>query len=93
MGRCITIIQGHPDSRAQHFGNALADAYGDGARAAGHEVKCIEVAKLAFPILRSAEEFYLGTTPEAVRSAQDAIRWANHLLIVYPLWHGHFESI
>jgi hypothetical protein len=30
MGRCITIIQGHPDARAQHFGNALADAYGDG---------------------------------------------------------------
>ena len=76
MSRCITIIQCHPDSRAQHFGNALADAYGDGARAAGHEVKCIEVAKLAFSMLHSTEEFYLGTTPEAVHSAQEAIRWA-----------------
>ncbi len=93
MGKCITIIQGHPDARAQHFGNALADAYGDGARGAGHEVKCIEVANFAFPLLHSAEEFYLGTTPEGVRIAQDAIRWANHLLIAYPLWHGHFPAL
>jgi hypothetical protein len=32
-------------------------AYGEIARAAGHEVKYIEVAKLAFPVLRGAEEF------------------------------------
>jgi putative NADPH-quinone reductase len=89
----ITILQGHPDRRGNHFGNALAGAYADGARAVGHEVKCIEVAKLDFPLLRSAEDFYLGTTPEGILAAQDAIRWANHLLIIYPLWHGHFPAL
>jgi putative SOS response-associated peptidase YedK len=93
MAKRITIIQGHPDPRGQHFGNALADAYGDGARAAGHEVKRLEVAKLDFPPLRSAEDFYQGATPEGILTAQDAIRWANHLLIFYPLWHGHFPAL
>jgi putative NADPH-quinone reductase len=93
MSKRITIVQGHPDARMEHFGNALAAAYGDGARAAGHDVKCVEVAKLAFPVLRSAEEFYLGTTPEDILAAQEAIRWADHLMIIYPLWHGHFPAL
>jgi putative NADPH-quinone reductase len=93
MSKRIAIIQGHPDPSAQHFGNALAQAYDDGARAAGHEVKSVEVAKLSFPLLRSAEEFYVGTSPEDIATAQDAIRWADHLLIVYPLWHGHFPAL
>ena len=56
-------------------------------------VKCIEVAKLDFPLLRSSEDFYHGATPDGLLPAQDAIRWADHLLIVYPLWHGHFPAL
>jgi putative NADPH-quinone reductase len=93
MSKRITIVQGHPDSAMEHFGNALAAAYRDGASAAGHDVKRIEVAKLAFPVLRSAEEFYLGTTPQDILVAQEAVRWADHLLIIYPLWHGHFPAL
>ena len=92
MTKRITILQGHPDPRGQHFGNALSDAYAEGARAAGHEIKRIEVAKLDVPLLRSSEDFYQGATPEGILSAQDAIRWADHVLIVFPLWHGHFPA-
>ena len=92
MTRCITILPGHPDPRGGHFGNALADAYAEGARAAGSSVRCIEIARLDFPLLRSAEDFYQGAAPEGVRSAQDAVRWADHLLIAYPLWQGHFPA-
>ena len=70
MTRRITILQGHPDPRGHHFGNALADGYADGARAAGHEVKCIEIAKLDFPLLRSSEDFYHGATPDGLLPAQ-----------------------
>ncbi len=93
MTKRITILQGHPDPRGHHFGNALADAYADGARAAGHEVKYIEVAKLDFPLLRSSDDFYQGATPEGLIPAQEAIRWADHLLLVFPLWHGHFPAL
>jgi putative NADPH-quinone reductase len=79
--------------RGQHFGHALADAYAAGARTAGHEIKCIEVAKLDFPLLRSSEEFYQGPTPEGILPAQAAIRWADHLVLFYPLWHGHFPAL
>lgn len=81
MLKRITILQGHPDPRGQHFGHALADAYATGARVAGHEIKSIEVAKLDFPLLRSSEEFYQGPTPEGILPAQAAIRWADHLIL------------
>ncbi len=92
MTRRITILQGHPDPRGHHFGNALSDAYAEGARAAGHEVKYIEIAKLNIPLLRSSEDFYQGATPEDILPAQEAIRWADHIFILYPLWHGHFPA-
>ena len=93
MIRRITILKGHPDPRGHRFGNALADAYVNGARAAGHEIKCIEVTNLDFPLLRSSEDFYQGATPEGIRPAQDAIRWADHVVIFFPLWHGNFPAL
>jgi putative NADPH-quinone reductase len=88
----ITVLQGHPDPRGRHFGNALVDRYAEGARTAGHEIKCIEIAKLDFPLLRSSQDYYQGATPDGLLPARDAIRWADHLLIAYPLWQGHFPA-
>ncbi len=93
MPRRIAIIQGHPDPRGNHFGHALAEAYAQAATAAGHEVRRIEVAKIDFPLLRSKAEFENGTPPEPIREAQEAIRWADHLVILYPLWHGEMPAL
>ena len=46
VARRITIIQGHPDPRPDHFGHALADAYASGAEQADHTCKRIDVAAL-----------------------------------------------
>src|SRR5260370_22565987 len=56
----IAIIQGHPDSAGHHLLHALADAYAEGAIAARHEVRRIEVAKIEFPLLRSQVDFETG---------------------------------
>lgn len=88
MSKRITIIQGHPDARGGHFGHALADAYAEGAREAGHEVRHIDVATLDFPLLGSKDDWEKGETPPALRDAQDAILWAQHLVLIYPLWLG-----
>ena len=94
MAKRITIIQGNPDPTGEHFGRALAQAYARGAEAAGHEVKLIEVAGLDFPWLRSKSEWEQATTtPGAIRDAQAAIAWADHLFIVYPLWLGAMPAV
>ena len=84
----IAIIQGNPDPKGGHYGNGLARAYADGAEAAGHSVQFLEVAQLEFPWLRTEEDFNSGAMPAVIRDAQGVLRWATHLLIVFPLWHG-----
>ena len=93
MAKRIAIIQGHPDAEGRHFGHALADEYAKGCEDGGHEVRRVEVAQLDFPILRTKEEFEKGTIPESLRPAQDAIEWADHLVLIYPLWHGSMPAL
>lgn len=93
MTRRITIIQGHPDIQARHFCHALADEYAKGAQERGHEVKRIEVATLDFPILRKKEDFEKESPPDAIKQAQNGINWADHLVIVYPLWLGSMPAL
>lgn len=93
MPKRVVIIQGHPDAQSRHFGHALADEYAKGCEDGGHEVRRIEVAKLDFPLLRTKEEFEKGMPPASIADAQDAIRWANHLVIIYPLWHGSMPAL
>lgn len=93
MAKHIVIIQGHPDAQARHFGHALADEYAKGAEDGGHEVRRIEVATLDFPLLRTKEDFEKGTLPESLRPAQEAINWADHLVILYPLWLGSMPAL
>lgn len=92
MVRRIAIIQGHPSAGA-HFCHALADAYAEGARAGGHEVRRVEVAALDFPLLRGKDEWEHGAVPPGLRPAQEAIEWAAHLVIVYPLWLGTMPAL
>lgn len=93
MPRRIVIVQGHPDRGGSHLCQALADAYAQGARAGGHEVERIEVARLDFPLLRTREDFEHGPLPEALRPAQEAIGRADHLVLIYPLWLGSMPAL
>jgi putative NADPH-quinone reductase len=89
----IAIIQGHPDPAGGHFGHALADAYAEAAAAAGHAVRRIDIAQLEFPLLRTQADWQDGATPPALRGAQEAVAWADHLLIVFPLWLGDMPGL
>jgi putative NADPH-quinone reductase len=89
----LAIVQGHPDPAGGHFCHALADAYNQGAEQAGHTVTRIDVAALEFPWLHTKEEFETGPLPDMLRPAQEAIGGADHLCIVYPLWHGMLPAI
>lgn len=93
MPKRVVIIQGHPDAQSRHFGHALADEYAKGCEDGGHEVRRIEVAKLDFPLLRTKEDFEKGLPSDSIKQAQDAIRWADHLVIIYPLWLGSMPAL
>jgi putative NADPH-quinone reductase len=91
--RHVLLIQGHPDPAGGHFGHALAEACAEGAIAAGHSVRRVEIAQLEFPLLRSQAEWAQGSLPPALKPAQDAIGWAEHLVIFFPLWMGDMPAL
>lgn len=93
MSSRIVIIQGNPDARGHRFTHALADAYAQGAQAAGREVRVIDVAKLDFPWVRSKEDFDKGAAPAAIQDAQQTINWAEHLVFFHPLWLGAMPAL
>ena len=93
MSKRIVIIQGHPDSVTTHFGHALDQAYARGAQQAGHSVKIIHVAQLNFELLRSEQEFEEVSPVADILKAQEAIMWAEHIVILYPLWLGDMPAL
>jgi putative NADPH-quinone reductase len=93
MTRRIVIIQGHPDPAGHHLLHALADAYAEGAKAGGHEVRSIEVAALDFPLLHTQEEFETGALPPALVGPCGDLRWAEHWVFLFPLWHGTMPAL
>lgn len=93
MSRQIAIIDAHPDPDPARYVHALADAYASGAHKAGHEVRRIMLGELDVPILRTREEWTDLPAPPSVEPGQAAIRWADHLVFLYPLWHGDMPAL
>lgn len=86
--RRILIIDGHPDSDPGRFCHALADAYAKGATGAGHEVHRTNLADTDVPLLTHREDWESGLPCPAVLALQDDLAWAEHVVIIYPLWLG-----
>jgi putative NADPH-quinone reductase len=87
MSKRILVINGHPDPSPERLCAALADAYAEGARDGGHLLRRLDVAELALPLVASAAEFE-GDPPPAAAEAQAAIAWAEHIVVIHPLWLG-----
>lgn len=93
MSRNVLLIQGHPDPARGHLCHALEDAYADGAGQAGHELRRIRVASLDFPLLRSQREWQHDPLPQDLRQAQQALEWAGHVVLIFPLWLGDMPAL
>jgi putative NADPH-quinone reductase len=93
MPRRILIIVGHPDPEPTRLCRALAAGYAEGARSAGHEVRLIDIATLDFPLLRTMEEFGQRPMPSTLEDAAKAIRNAEHLVFIFPLWLGTMPAL
>ena len=93
MTKRIVIIQGHPDPDDCHLLHAMADTYADGALAAGHMVRRIDVARLDFPLLRTQADFETKSIPPTLEGPQNDLRWAEHWVFLFPLWHGTMPAL
>jgi putative NADPH-quinone reductase len=92
MPRTVCIIQGHPHGSGKHLCHAIADAYADGARAGRAVVRRIDLGNMDIPLLRDPADF-VSAPPETIAAAQDAIREAQHIVVVYPLWLGTMPAV
>lgn len=91
--RRILIIDGHPDADRLRYIHALADRYAKGARTAGHEVRVIDLSALQVASLQSNQEFLSGTPSPAIRQCQADLEWAQHVVLVFPLWLGDMPGL
>jgi putative NADPH-quinone reductase len=89
----VLLIQGHPDRSQGRFLRALAREYREGALAKGHEVRTVDLSGINVPLLRSREEWQSAVPELPLREAQEAIRWANHIVLFYPLWLGEMPAL
>lgn len=93
MQRRILIVVGHPDPEPKRLCRALAASYVEGARSAGHDVRLIDIATLDFPLLQTIEEFEQRPMPSTLEDAAQAIRNAEHIVFIFPLWLGTMPAL
>jgi putative NADPH-quinone reductase len=87
----VLIIQGHPDRES--YCRALSMAYKVGALNAGSEVQEIIVSDLKFnPNLEFGYRKRTELEPDLLE-AQEKIKWAEHLVIIYPLCWGGMPAL
>jgi len=87
----ILIVVGNPGTASLDL--SLAEAYGEGARESGAEVRELRLSALHFdPILHEGHHGVQELEPD-LRAAQESILWANHLVIVYPIWWGSVPAL
>ena len=87
----LLIISGHPSK--QSFCAALAKSYLDGALEGGADVKYLELGELKFdPILHLGYKGEQELEPD-LAEAQRLIKWADHIVFVYPTWWGSIPAL
>ncbi|MCM3135498.1 NAD(P)H-dependent oxidoreductase [Paenibacillus polysaccharolyticus] len=87
----ILIINGHPDP--QSYCKALSESYAEGVRKSGGAVEMIDLSDIEFnPNLRYGYRQRTELEPDLLK-AQELIRWADHLVFVYPTWWGTMPAV
>ena len=88
----IVVLLGHPDSTDTHS-SQLALLYETAAKKAGHEVRATRLGDMHFdPILHKGYKEIQALEPD-LKKLQDDIRWADHLVIIYPNWWGTMPAL
>jgi 1,4-dihydroxy-2-naphthoate polyprenyltransferase len=87
----VLVVMGHP--RKDSFCEALADAYADGATRAGTRVRRLAVADMRFDLNVVSVSPRDQPVEPCVAAAMDSVRWADHLVFVFPTWWGAMPAL
>lgn len=80
----VFILVANPDKDS--LSTALAEAYADGARKAGHEVRLTQISDMQFdPILHKGYKVIQPYEPDIVKF-QDDVRWSETFVTFFPIW-------
>ncbi len=91
MSRRLYLVLGHPVRES--FCGALADAYEQGAREHGAEVRRLNLAEATFsPIQLGYNRPPQALEPDLQRAQEDLV-WAEHVTFVWPLWWSSFPAL
>jgi putative NADPH-quinone reductase len=87
----IYLLLGHLDTRS--FNGALATAYEQAARDAGHEIRRQNLGDLKFdPVLWHGYDVIQPLEPDLV-AAQANITWCERWVLFYPIWWGSIPAL
>ncbi len=87
----IFIFLGH-EVKDKHVGR-MADAYDAAARAAGHEVRRMNIGDMKFdPILHHGYHEIQELEPD-LKTFQENVKWCERLVISYPLWWSNMPAL
>lgn len=87
----ILIINGHPTEGS--FNSALADSYTSGAQQSGATVERIDLYKLEFDLNLKYGYTKRVTLETDLLEAQKKLKWADHLVWVFPVWWGSTPAL
>ena len=86
----VLVVMGHPSMKS--LSKSIADFYIRGAKK-NYDVKSIYLPKLKFdPILHEGYNKNQKLEPALVK-AQEDIKWADHIVFVYPMWWGMLPAL
>lgn len=85
----ILIVLGHPAPSS--LCQSLAESYASGAKEAGASVDLLNLSSLSFDHLADPR-LVSSMEPDLVR-AQELIKNASHLVLVYPIWWGSTPAL
>lgn len=82
----ILVIDAHP--RADSFCRGIVSSIANGASAAMHEVRWLALRELSFDLNQTDQEL-----EPCLEHSQRELLWAEHLMIVYPVWWGTMPAL
>jgi NAD(P)H dehydrogenase (quinone) len=87
----VLIINGHPNKKS--LCNGITEAYYQGSSSAGNEVEVIHLSELNFSLNLSYGYSQRTELESDLIMAQQKITWANHIVIIHPVWWGGVPAL